>query len=340
MKSSSLELFFKTERDNCNQMVASIRHQSPLVDIDDFNWFLSNCLDPLMVNFDGLSNQISFPVAHAGFKHGLELASLNWLKNDFKREVVLNTWSGFYNKTLELVQGAPSQVFSETSNLLSHLISFGSEKARKWLSLMSKISKELDSHEALKGAGVVCAWMTGLAHFRELALLQFDSLSPRTVRILFGLTDTHDLTFHLEKLRADRWAKISSSLPQSNPPAYSMEMRIGQCHLLGGEFPSPPEALVSGEQLFIKSGTLAWQLYADIFGATLIPYDRAELKEIAAKSNQGLEFSAYREVIGLNDLRETSSIAMLSDTVVLTSSETFSVIILSRSTPSNSMARG
>ncbi len=80
MKSSALQLFFKTERENCNRMVASVRHQSISVEIDDLNWFLFNCLDPLMANFDGQSNSATFPIALAGFKHGLELASLNWLK--------------------------------------------------------------------------------------------------------------------------------------------------------------------------------------------------------------------------------------------------------------------
>jgi len=319
-------------------MVASVRHQSQLVDIDDFNWFLSNCLDPLMVNFDGQSNQISFPIAHAGFKHGLELASLNWLKNDYKKEIVLNTWSKFYNKALKLVQDTPNKVFSETSNLLSHIVGFGNEKPQNWLRLMSNILDELDSHETLKGAGVVCAWMSGLAHFRELALQQLDSLSPRTVRILFGLTDTHNLAFHLENLRADRWGKVSSSLSQSNPPLYTMEKRIGQCHLLGGEFPTPPETLVSDGQLFIKSGELTWQLYADTFGATLIPFDMPELKELAGAPYQATEFSTFKNVLGLNDLNDASSIASLKDTVALTSSETFSVIILSISNASNSMA--
>lgn len=339
MKSSSLQLFFKTERDNCNQMVASARHQSQLVDIDDFNWFLSHCLDPLMINFDGQSNQVSFPIAYAGFKHGLELTSLNWLKNDYKKEVVLNTWNELYNKAPKLVQGTPSKVFSETSNLISHLVSFGGEKPQNWLRLMSKISDDLDSNEALKGAGVVCAWMSGLAQFRELALQQLDSLSPRTVRILFNLTDTHNLAFHLENLRSDRWGKANNSLSQSNPPPYTMEKRIGQCDLLGGEFPTPPKALVSAGQLFIKSGELAWQLYADLFGATLIPIDMPEFRDVAGGPQQAVEFSTFQNVLGLNDLKDASSIASLKDTVVLTSNETFSVIIMSISTPSNSIAR-
>ncbi len=85
MKSSALQLFFQAERDTCNQMVASVRHQSQLFDSNDLNWFLLNCLDPLMLNLDGQSNHISFPVAHAGFIHGLELVSLNWIKSDDKR---------------------------------------------------------------------------------------------------------------------------------------------------------------------------------------------------------------------------------------------------------------
>ncbi len=101
---------------------------------------------------------------------------------------------------------------------------------------MSKILDELDSPESLKDAGVVCAWMSGLAHFRTPALLKLEFLPPQTVRVLFGLSDSYNLETYLEKLKLDRWQSVSR-LSQDNPPTYTMETRIGQCLLLGGEFP-------------------------------------------------------------------------------------------------------
>ncbi len=333
MKSSTLKLFFQAERETCNQMVASIRHQSQHLDINDLNWFMSNCLDPLMVKLDGQSNLVTFPVAHAGFRHGLELASINWLKSDYKKQIVIKTWNEFYPNIIHIVQQAPNKVFSETSNVFSHLHSFGNEQPVKWLALMSKVLNQLDTHESLKEVGFVCAWMAGLAHFRELSVKQLETLSPPLVRALFDLSDGHDIKFHLDKLKNNRWSKALPLLAQVNPPLYTVELRIGSCDLFGGEFPTPPKAFVVDEHLFIESGKFAWQLYADVFGSTLIPFDIDELKGISEEPSQSPTLSSFNSVLGLSDINEASSIASLTDTVALTSNETFAVIILSTSSP-------
>lgn len=329
MKSSALKLFFQAERETCNQMVASIRHQSQLFDSSEFSWFISTCLDPLMAKLDGQSNQITFPVAHAGFKHGLELASLNWLKTDAKKAITIQVWNELYLKIVNIVQLVPCKIFSETSNLFNRLISFDDKKPVKWLTLMSKITDELDTYESLQDVGVVCSWMVGLAHLRELALKKLLTLSPQIVRTLFDLSDIHDLKHHLDKLSNNRWPKVKRSSTQNNLPHYTVEIRIGRCDLLGGEFPFPPKVFTSNGDLFVTSGKLAWRLYADIFGSTLIPFDIDELKNISEVSNQALPFSHFNNIPELSDINSVSSVASLTDTVALTSDESFSVIILS-----------
>ncbi|OZG74151.1 hypothetical protein BTA51_03775 [Hahella sp. CCB-MM4] len=338
MKSAALKLFFQAERETCNQMVISVRHQSQLFDTNDLNWFVVNCLDPLMLNLDGQSNQTSFPVAHAGFIHGLELVSLNWIKSDDKRDFVLKAWNEYYPKILNIIQLAPHKVFAETSNLFSHLLGFGHERPLCWLSMMSKVLGELDSYELFKQAGFVCAWMAGLAHFRDTALNQLETMPAPIVRALFDLSDDIDLKSHLARLRNSRWAKKLSATENGTPSSYCVERRIGRCDLLGGEFPLPPQALNYRGQLLIKSGELAWQLHADAFGSTLIPSDIRDLQDAAAVVDVQV-LSAFSNIAGLHDVSGFSSVACLTDTVVLTSQETFAVIILSTPEYMDDMAR-
>ena len=332
MKSSALKLFFQAERDTCNQLVASVRHQSPLLDTNDFNWFITNCLDPLMCHLDKQSNQATFPVAHAGFIHGLELASLNWLKSDVKKDVILKTWNQFYPEILPIIDVAPHKVFAETSNVFSHLLGFGHERPLKWLALMSSILSELDSRDSLKKAGFVCAWLAGLAHLRGPALAQIETLAEPVVRALFGLSNAHDLKRHLAELKNNRWYKGLRFQGNADDSSPNVEKRIGNCNLLGGEFPLPPQAFAAGGQLFITSGKLAWRLYADAYGATLVPFDPGELAEISAEPVARKSFSDFSHLTALNDISDISSVAHLNDTIALTSDETFAVIILSAST--------
>ncbi|UZE94800.1 hypothetical protein [Alkalimarinus alittae] len=333
MKSLALQLFFQAERELCNQMVASIRHQSQQFDMGEFNGFLSNCLDPLMVNFDGHSNKDSFAVAQAGFTHGLELASLNWLKQGIKQDIVLTTWREFHQNTLTIIQQNPSKAFSETSNVLSHLLGFGDDKPMKWLALMNKVISQLDTRESLKCAGVVCAWMSGLAHFRPLALKQLEDLSSQIGRILLGVSESDDLGHHLQTLKTNRWSMVSPSRPQDDQAQYHVERRIGRCDLLGGEFKTPPNVFASGDQLYVCAGDHAWKLYVDGFGETLFPFDIDEVKRIAEASNPASDLSRFSQMDGLSDISEVTSVVTLNDTVALTSNETFSVVILSITSP-------
>ncbi len=195
---------------------------------------------------------------------------------------------------------------------------------------MSKILGELDSYESFKQAGFVCAWMAGLAHFRDAALNQLETMPTPIVRALFDLSDDIDLKCHLARLSNSRWIGKSPATESGASSSYRVERRIGSCDLLGGEFPLPPQALNYRGQLLIKSGELAWQLHADAFGSTLIPFDIRDHQEDVSAAVVDLQaLSTFNSLAGLNDVSGFSSVACLTDTVVLTSNETFAVIILS-----------
>ena len=325
MKSTALQHFFQVERDLCNQMVASVRHQSPTINTDDLDWFISNCLDPLMTGLDKDSHQISFPVAQAGFTHGLELAALNWLKTDQKQEFLQMLWSEFFVKINPLLQQSPVDVFADISNLLSHLFSSDARLPFRWLQLMLPVSAALTSFTLLRQAGMVCAWMSGLAHYRKAALQQLASLPEEIVRRLFNLSGSRNIIQHIAELESNRWPTTIGN----QVDFYQLQTRVGSCSLLDGDFPAPPQVFALDDQFFVQSGDLAWHLHVDAFGSSLLPCDRGEIESYISASNHKQKLIGLDEVPGLDDINTLSSVAHLPDTLALTSAQTFAILILS-----------
>jgi len=325
MKSDALKQFFDAERETCNQMVSSVHHQYPQLDTDSFNEFLKECLDPIMEKFDGDSNQISFPVAYAGFKHGLQLATLNWLSDESKRNIVKCTWTEYYPCILPIVSAAPEKTFTKTSNILHQLSGVNLRFPLHWLNTMSSIASDCEDVQILDKAGAVCAWMAGLAHYREAALTQLKTLPAALHKKLFSLNDVTDVEIHYAELTRNRWASNASIYSTEPDNLYKHQRRIGQSELLGGDFPSVPEVVTNGQQLFVKTGSTTWLLHADSFGTTLLPHDEPDDRDLSVTPN----LLPIKELDELKDIHNISSVAHLDDTIAITSPETYSVILIS-----------
>jgi hypothetical protein len=326
MKSAALKAYFQAERDTCNQMVASVRHQYPNLNLDDFNWFLTDCLDPVVRTLDGQSNQITFHIAHVGFKYGLELASFNWLKVETKKALLFKVWNDLYPRVDSVLKESPSELFAGTSNSLNNILAFGEDKPNVWLDLMIKSCDEISSIEQFKVIGVVAAWLAGLAQYRDIALQKINELPDAVTRKLFKLSDSHDLNYHFDQLKTSRWFEPQQI--KTSPTATIREKyRIGKCSFFGGDFPLPPKIFVEGDQLYVLSDTHIWRLYADSFGATLIPSDNLQPEELKQIDQQISNNPKLISLDRFSDLTDINSVAQLDDTLVFTSPETFSVII-------------
>lgn len=332
MKSILLKQVFETERQFCNQAVSQAKHQSPLLEISDFQWFLTACLDPLMVHYDTVDFEEAKAVALSGFQHGLELTGLNWFKQPERKDLILNTWNTLFPNLLLLVSKHPGMIFSQTSNLYSHLLTFGDLYPKNWLTLMVQVSSTsiLDSPKMYQSAGFAAAWLSGLAHLRDPALKEVHSLPSDIVMSLFKITEPNKVDDFLTRLNENRWISTYDSHPSRLlTSSYQPQIRVGQNSHLGGDFPEPPTVYASENQLLVKSGSLVWRLYADAFGATMILAHLEDLTNLPDMANHPDILAGFSSLTELEDLRAFSSVACLTDTLALTSEDSFSVIIMS-----------
>lgn len=329
MKSVALKQFFDVERETCNQMVNSVHHQYLNLEIDSFTTFIKNCLDPVMVYFDGESNQLSFPVAHAGFKHGLQLVALNWMSEESKRNIINTTWTEYYLKLLPLLGTAPNALFTKTANILHQLYSINQQFPLHWLKAMSVVAADCKNMLQLEQAGVVCAWTTGMAHYREAALKQLKVLPDTLYRKLFDLCNSVNITTHHNELVRNRWACGNPEKGASADTQRRHHRRVGQAEILGGDFTTTPIVINSDEKLIIKAGAAAWQLDADFYGSTLLPYDAKAIENTQHNNVETLNALPENDIDELTDIHHISSVAYFSDTIAITSPDTFAIILLS-----------
>ena len=86
-------------------------------------------------------------------------------------------------------------------------------------------------------------------------------------------TENQEPTVIYQKLLVDPWAGLLS-LSDHN------FQKTGKFIGYGGALELPPEIQVSEEDIFVKSGSSYFQLFADSFGAVLLPTDK-ELFQMA-----------------------------------------------------------
>jgi hypothetical protein len=278
-----------------------------------------------MTELDKDSHQVSFPIAQAGFSHALELATLSWLKSDKKQKILQMLWAGFYVDIKPLLQQNPAEVFSDIGNLLNNLFSSDADFPVRWVKLMTSVSPSLISFTLLQQTGLVCAWMSGLAHYRESALQQLESLPEALVRELFKLSTGHNIKQHIAAIEFNRWLATDDNQASH----LQLQSRVGSCSLLDGNFPVPPQVFAFDDQFFVRSGNLAWRLYVDLFGSSLIPCDAVDLENTLLTSKQKQTRLDLNHVPELDDIDSLSSVARLPDTMAMTSAQTFAIMILS-----------
>ncbi|MBI4952997.1 MAG: hypothetical protein HY908_13265 [Myxococcales bacterium] len=138
----------------------------------------------------------------------------------------------------------------------------GPDTATRWLDAWSAVAPSCTaSDEALYGAGLVLAWRFGLAEARDKALARAAALGPELCEALTGSSE-------LDPAPERRFAPPGSRA-RLGPPA--VVARVGGFVGFGGPFARPPDVYGLGARLYATDGDVVRELFADVFGARLVP---------------------------------------------------------------------
>jgi hypothetical protein len=139
----------------------------------------------------------------------------------------------------------------------------GAASARAWLADLD-VAAPACHGEALYDAGLVLAWRHGLSEAREAALERAARLPAALCERLLGVRDPET---RLER----RFAR--SAAGRLGP--LSILARAGGFTAFGGCFARPPRVVAAGQRLFASDGMATRELFADCFGARLVPAEIA-----------------------------------------------------------------
>jgi hypothetical protein len=137
----------------------------------------------------------------------------------------------------------------------------GPDPARAWLEGLAGVAPITRDRAALLDAGLVLAWRAGIAALRPSAIAKLASLEPSIVRAIFGA----------DAVDASPERRFAS--PASATPLGPLELvaQVGGFVGFGGPFARPPRVAFAGGRMLASDGSVGGEIFADAFGAELVP---------------------------------------------------------------------
>ncbi len=256
-------------RPQFNARVAEARRARPGFKGELLAQAIRKRLDPIVVAVDSVAPERVAAVVEAGFDVLLGLAGHGI---DGERGALLDrVWNQLGIALARSVAEQPFAVLAMMSNAALAIAATPGARVDDWIERMSAIAP-LVTAATLRVAGQVVAWRSGMAHFREGAIVAADSLPDAVAVAAIGAVGS--------------WADIRGVLakdpwwtPAGDP---SPGITFGGFAGFGGPFTEPPAVRAGPQGFLLRSGAKTGLLVADAWGATLHPADAAQFDSAKA----------------------------------------------------------
>lgn len=276
MRSEWLAQYLTCQAEPLNQAYRLARQGDPVRFADAFSGFIRELLDPMLVGLDHWPGESKAALTEAAYHSGLAMARHGWFAPEHKVvsaplfQQILPAW------LLPYPDDAP-RLLIHLLNALSHLPSIPQRSQ-----LLVNFQACLPSPDVVADTLVLLCWMSGLAQYREAALVAMNRCSDLLTTL--GLGDP--------KQFENPWWQGAQKQWRNSP------VELGASVWLGGEFTNRPQLATAAGQLLIQAGDDVWQLYADAFGQLLHPHHQAYPKIVAVPACAQVPFglaSHWRE---------------------------------------------
>jgi hypothetical protein len=194
-----------------------------------------------------------------------------------RRPRIGSTWLALLEAAPAMACADPARVVAATANACASLAEVRGARLADWAGQMVAMASRASGVDDWLRAGVVAAWRSGLAHTRAGALEVGATLPPELSALAIGLdaaTPPDVVARVLERLGTDPWLWPPDVVcGTEQPPAIKFVCRIGGFRGFApeGRFLAPP-AIGLRDGVFVAcDGERTFELYADFFGATLVP---------------------------------------------------------------------
>jgi hypothetical protein len=332
MVSAAFAEVLAARRHQFNAWAAEARRRYPGFDHDAFSCFLIESADPVVVAVAEAALECVPKVASAAFRMGLDLAGQRLVDASPRTRALANTWATVMPRFAPLVARRPEQALGMLSNAVLHLSALPGVSTQRWCRDMAALAPGVSCIAQLRALGQVLAWRAGAAHYRQGAITAADHLPETLALAAFGAVGAVSWAQLRGQLIRDPWWHAPDD-PDGTP------MRtVGTFAGLGGMFIAPPTVRVAGSvshSFVIRSGDRDFLLYADAFGAVLLPagpaeFDGARSPSAPAHVVRDQELVVGRQRIMLNMPVEELVVCATDATIAVTSPYTHVILLVAR----------
>ncbi len=341
-KKSQAARLLAAHRDPINRRISAARHAKPDLNMTGLSTWLTG---PGAVLAEKTAHL--FPAGQISERFALEFIDLALLitAHGFFRTAEKPDYEEFWSAILPvaatLAPDNPGSAWGMLLNALTNLERFDGSIATKWVSLLARTATSASTPEELESIAIIAAWRAGMAHYRRGALTALPSLPVHLVpRILGADTDTEAPTRTtaselLTRIETDPWFDPSTV----KDDGFGIRHRPGGFTGFGGPFTRPPtvQSAPDGSSFIIRSGDAEFGLYADAFGAVIVP--GTVHKSAASKTDSGrllqpvlkngiLEFNGRKITVADRNSSALTGMAFTSTAAVIYSEDSFYLTVI------------
>jgi hypothetical protein len=234
-------------------------------------------MDPVVRAAQARDPVVVDAVVSALFEAAVELVTKGVLGPGARLPELGATWRALLGASGRMLVADPRRVVAATVNALARLAACPGARLGDWAVTMAALAERAADVDAWLKAGVVASWRSGLAHARPGALDTCALLPADLAALALGLdatTSAETMARVVERLRADPWAWPPHVASGEQPPlGVKLICYVGGFRGFGhgDRFLSPPRVGLRDGVFLVSDGERAFELYADFFGATLVP---------------------------------------------------------------------
>jgi hypothetical protein len=168
-------------------------------------------------------------------------------------------------------------------------LNFLGRDAKVWVNLLSSVPDTGIDLETFRRLGFVCAWVSGIAMYRDEALIECTRLPSSICAALFK-TDVRDDSQRdrlIGLLRRNPWYNPGGDGGKSGSgmPVFRL---AGGFTGFGGKLCQKPRLVTDAEGILATDGKKNYRLFADFFGASLVREDLPEEPRSRVDAGNGL----------------------------------------------------
>ncbi|MBK9501619.1 MAG: hypothetical protein IPQ05_09630 [Leptospiraceae bacterium] len=271
IKNPVLISLLKDNREKLNSLFSFYKFSFPVIEKEVIFFYIGFVIEPVFEKNQSRGKEELSLLLLTLYEKILELVGKNYLGNSGR-------YPFFENKFIQCIESSNDRLFenpevyiSSIANAIFNIGNFDLKILEIWLAKFQKLIIKAKNNKELFQAGIVAAWVSGMAQYRETSLEIMKTLDMELLQIILDNSNIKNLNRErfIERLSGDPWLSPENAMKENSPPKKILIRRISGFTGFGGHFNKPPEIEYLNGNFVVSDSLNSYVIYADIFGSYL-----------------------------------------------------------------------